>query len=243
VDGYDAATKTVFEFNGCYFHGCLTCFPDRDRERQQQLRKEAKIRAGGYQVESMWECRWTAFKGENVEYARFAKSFALLLHEPLNPRDAFFGGRTNAAHLYHRCGPDESIRYVDFTSLYPWVNKYGCYPIGHPTIVTNPSLDVLYRREYFGLVKCKVAPPRNLLHPVLPLKFDGKLMFILCRSCMESNSKQCAHSVEERAFVGTWTTAEVYQAMDHGYGVLILSEVHHFVRSREGMSFSLYPLR
>jgi hypothetical protein len=124
---------------------------------------------------------------------------------------------------------------VDFTSLYPWVNKYGCYPIGYPTILADPSLETLYQREYFGLVKCKVVPPRGLPHPVLPLKFAGKLMFALCRTCMETNSKQCGHSVEERAFVGTWTTAEVYQALDIGYEVLFVSEVHHFDRSREGL--------
>ena len=32
--------------------------------------------------------------------------------EPLEPRDAFFGGRTNAAKLYHQCEGDEKIRYV-----------------------------------------------------------------------------------------------------------------------------------
>ena len=38
------------------------------------------------------------------------------LHEPLNPRDAFFGGRTEAVRLYVK---DEELHYYDFTSLYP----------------------------------------------------------------------------------------------------------------------------
>jgi len=29
VDGVDEKTKTIFEFHGCYFHGCQKCFPNR----------------------------------------------------------------------------------------------------------------------------------------------------------------------------------------------------------------------
>ena len=27
VDGYDASSRTAYEFNGCFFHGCIGCFP------------------------------------------------------------------------------------------------------------------------------------------------------------------------------------------------------------------------
>ena len=29
-DGYDEKQKHVYEFHGCYFHGCPKCFPNRD---------------------------------------------------------------------------------------------------------------------------------------------------------------------------------------------------------------------
>ena len=29
ADGYHEASKTIFEFNGCAFHGCITCYPDQ----------------------------------------------------------------------------------------------------------------------------------------------------------------------------------------------------------------------
>jgi hypothetical protein len=32
--------------------------------------------------------------------------------DPLEPRHALFGGRTNAARLYHHCEEDEKIRYA-----------------------------------------------------------------------------------------------------------------------------------
>lgn len=56
---------------------------------------------------------------------------------PLTPRDALFGGRTNALKLYHKCQQDEQIKYIDYTSLYPNVHKYGVYPTGHPEILTE----------------------------------------------------------------------------------------------------------
>jgi hypothetical protein len=42
------------------------------------------------------------------------------ISEPLEPRQAFFGGHTNAACLYYGVQPEEKVRYADFCSLYPW---------------------------------------------------------------------------------------------------------------------------
>ena len=39
VDGYDPDSKTVFEFNGCWFHGCSICGYDQD-----DIGKERKLR-------------------------------------------------------------------------------------------------------------------------------------------------------------------------------------------------------
>ena len=57
--------------------------------------------------------------------------------DPLEPGDAFCGGRTNAVKLYHLIDvdSDEKMKYYDFTSLYPWINKNGRYPVGHPEII------------------------------------------------------------------------------------------------------------
>ena len=35
VDGYDERTRTVYEFNGCFWHGCPKCFPDCDKTRHK----------------------------------------------------------------------------------------------------------------------------------------------------------------------------------------------------------------
>jgi hypothetical protein len=53
---------------------------------------------------------------------------------PLNPRDAFFGGRTGNTCKIYDAKEDEKIKYVDVCSLYPYICKYGRYPVGHPTV-------------------------------------------------------------------------------------------------------------
>jgi len=51
----------------------------------------------------------------NKEMDNFFKSVKLV--EPIGPREAFYGGRTNAIKLYHKCQPGERIDYVDVCSL------------------------------------------------------------------------------------------------------------------------------
>ncbi|GBN68642.1 hypothetical protein AVEN_251372-1, partial [Araneus ventricosus] len=131
----------------------------------------------------------------------------------LNPRDAFFGGRTNAVKLYF----EGQAKYIDFTSLYPWVNKYCKYPVGHPEIITEEFTDI---DEYFGIIKCKVISPRSLFHPVLPYRSHGKLMFPLCRSCTEALQQTvCTHSDDDRALTGTWVSEELKKAKSMGYEI------------------------
>ena len=133
---------------------------------------------------------------------------------PLEPRDAFYGGRTNASKLYFE---GEAI-YVDYTSLYPDHNKNEQYPLGHPIIITQNFSDV---STYKGLIKLKILPPRKLYHPVLPFKCNGKLMFSLCRTCAQNLQQEpCTHSDEERALIGTWVSLEIDKAIEKGYQVM-----------------------
>src|SRR3977135_2987211 len=90
----------------------------------------------------------------------------------LKPRDAFYGGRTEPTKLlYNFKNKGQKGRYVDFVSLYPTVNFYDEYPIDHPTYITKPKA---YDPSWFGLIKCKIYPPRELYYPVLPYKQECK---------------------------------------------------------------------
>ena len=83
---------------------------------------------------------------------------------------------------------------------------------------------------YEGLIKCMILPPSNLYHPVLPFRNDkGKLLFPLCRKCTEDKTaKTCPHSKTQRALVGTWTSIEIFSALDRGYRILDVFEIWHF---------------
>ena len=218
VDGFDPVTNTIYEFNGCFFHGCPSCFKNRDQRHPKldnrtmrevnhsTMQRLAHFQVQGYNVNVMWECTWRQFKESRPDVQHFVRSLSLT--ERLNPRDAFFGGRTNAIQLYCSANPGEEIRYVDFTSLYPSINKEGLYPVGHPQIISKPPQII---DAYFGLAKCKVLPPYGLYHPVLPYRCKGKLVFPLCRTCAETQIKLslnertrfCYHDEDERALTGT----------------------------------------
>ena len=117
-------------------------------------------------------------------------------------------------------------RYVDFTSLYPWCNKSTEAVVGHPEIITENFDDI---SSYFGLIKCTVLPPRGLLHPVLPYRTKDKLMFPLCKSCVDTlNKNPCTHSEQERAILGTWCHVELMKAIEKGYQIIKIHEVWHF---------------
>ena len=148
-------------------------------------------------------------------------------YEPLNPRDALYGGRTEATRLFYEVdGNGEVIRYLDFTSLYPYVNKYCEYVVGHPKIIASDFRDV---STYFGLIRCTVLPPRWLYHPVLPTRCHGKLMFALCGTCMEEKRQgYCPHADEKRVIRGTWVTLEVQKAIEMGYEVKDIETVWHW---------------
>ena len=153
----------------------------------------------------------------------------------------FFGGRTNAAKLYHKVSANQKIHYIDFTSLYPYVNKKSRHPIGHPEVITNPGTTDI--SDYFGLIKCKVRPPKKLYHPVLPKRAEGKLLFPLCDACVAEQLQKpyrertacCNHLDIEREFTGTWCSPELEKAVEKGYEIVTIYEVYHFKESKVGL--------
>ena len=106
VNGFDicdpvAHCPTMYEFHGCFWHGCPCCF----------FRKN--------------ECRQTV--------------------------------------LHCRLLQGEKIKYIDVTSLYPWVNKTHEYPVGHPEVIVNPEDQDI--NHYFGVNKIDVLLPLGMYLP------------------------------------------------------------------------------
>ena len=109
--------------------------------------------------------------------------------------------------------------------MYPYVQKYCRYPIGHPIILTENFDDI---NKYFGIVKCKILPPKGLYIPVLPLRINNKLVFTLCKTCANNNIETCYHTDTERVLTGTWVTLEVQQAIKQGYIIDQIYEIWHY---------------
>lgn len=243
VDGYAEidGVKYAWEFHGCFYHGCPECFNPTERcplrglpfgelhaksdERERALQSEHNLR-----VIVMREHTWSKMK-KSANVVNFLQHFNF--PEPLVPRNALYGGRTSALKLRHTTGVDESVYYVDVCSLYPYVMSTQKFPLGHPTIIYKDFGDP---RNYFGLIRATVCPPRGLFFPVLPYKCStGKLNFPLCRTCTETNNQTatCSHDDEDRALTGVWVTNEFNKALELGYRVVKITEVWHFEQTSD----------
>ncbi|XP_072392265.1 uncharacterized protein [Diabrotica undecimpunctata] len=175
VDDYDSSTNTVYQYHGCFWHGPPECFAPNTVNHinnetisdlyERSIRRASQIKDAGYNIVEMWECEW--IKSKECKNAPIPQ-----IVEPLKPREAFFGGRTNAIKLNVT---GKNLRYIDIVSLYPTVQYYDRYPVGHPAKIHAPEA---YDPSWFGLVHCQILPPTNLYHPVLPVKTD-KLVFPL----------------------------------------------------------------
>ncbi len=77
---------------------------------EDTVRKVCYLREHGLNVVEMWECDLKKELGEDEKMRSYFEGHDLV--DPLEPRDAFFGGRTNAAKLFHECKDQEKIRLV-----------------------------------------------------------------------------------------------------------------------------------
>jgi hypothetical protein len=102
----------------------------------------------------------------------------------------------------------------------------NAYPVGHPKVLSEDFGDI---SQYFGFIKCKILPPKQLYIPVLPLKLEKKLVFPLCSKCaISKNINTCNHSDVERVLCGTWTSMEVQKAVSLGYEIKNILEILHY---------------
>lgn len=170
VDGF-YAPNIVFSFLGCYWHQCIKCFPNQyhnspeNRPSKMSLLYETyllraqKIRELGYELIEMWEHEFDAMLKSNPAISAYINTLEHLKVPPLDPREAFMGGRTGVCKMYHKAGQDEKIFYSDVTSLYPYINNYARYPIGPPKILLDEDLNDRNVFNIEGLIKVDILPP------------------------------------------------------------------------------------
>lgn len=241
VDGVYGST--VFEFDGCYWHGCPSCYPaysgddetlgfispEISTRRDATLTKHKNIVQAGYDLVIKRECDFKRELEENRELAAALDDHPMLVHEPLDPREAFFGGRTNANKMYFKSDGVTKMHYLDICSLYPFINKTAKCPIGHPSIYVGAECMMLPWETMDGLMKVTVKPPRKLAFPVLPTRMHSKLMFVLCKTCGQNLYQGvCEHSDLERQITGTYVIDEVKLAIEKGYEIVDIHEIWEY---------------
>ena len=72
------------------------------------LKKVNYLESHGFVVVQKWECELKKEMEEDEEMKRFFDEYEIV--DPLQPRDAFYGGRTNATKLFHECQGNEKIK-------------------------------------------------------------------------------------------------------------------------------------
>ena len=169
----------------------------------------------------MWECEFKKMKETNPELREMIRNHPLLSRATIEPRHALAGGRVENFVVKYEAKEGEAISYCDFTSMYPFLLKTSKFITGHPVVytggqcrdLTGDNLNNLSRVE--GLVKCSVLAPRNLYLPVLGFKSHGRLIFALCRTCMDKARKSdCDHeNIDDRKFEGVFVVNELRKAV------------------------------
>ncbi|KAJ8019114.1 hypothetical protein HOLleu_42527 [Holothuria leucospilota] len=108
VDG--KCREKIYEFHGCLWHGCPRCQPDRSVEIGSKLtmddvyaktQQKIKCLEQKFHVEEMWECEFDQLLKTDCTMKTCMDGFNF--KEPLNPRNAFCGGPTNAVWLKYDC--------------------------------------------------------------------------------------------------------------------------------------------
>jgi len=94
VDGIDG--KTIYEFHGCYWHGCPKCMKNRNHQTadkyltakeayEKTVARKTALESKGYNVIDMWECQFKHQIQCNADLKKFVTEVEIV--EPLNPRN------------------------------------------------------------------------------------------------------------------------------------------------------------
>ncbi|KAK3931295.1 putative DNA polymerase [Frankliniella fusca] len=247
VDGYielplpdGSLERRIYQFHGCYWHYCPIHFPANEDSGENRFEKTQQLtslfRRSGYTVIEKWECEFKSDLASDPDTKAYFEAHPTTRTPPPGLRDALAGGRTSALKWYYKAdlAKGEKIKMVDVVSEYPNANLRGEYPYGHPTLYLEGDPDMPPPDTWNGVIKCTVLPPRDLYLPVFPYKAKGKLMFPLCRTCVEQeNTEVCHHNdPQERQLTDTWCAPELLLALrEKGYTLVEVHEVYQYPRT------------
>jgi G:T-mismatch repair DNA endonuclease (very short patch repair protein) len=90
ADGYCEELRTIFEFHGCFWHGCEKCYPNRNEKNrvnyksynelyENTIKKEKLCLSKKYKYIQIWECEWNEIKKTDDTL----KKYSCELHEKI----------------------------------------------------------------------------------------------------------------------------------------------------------------
>ena len=118
--GVERSVTLYTYYVSLFFLGCPECYPMRNtmnpganNKTMEQLYQDTQkkvryLKDRGFEVVEKWGCAFKKELKQDEEMRQFMEDHGFI--EPLQPRDAFFGGRTNAAKLLHECRGNEKIK-------------------------------------------------------------------------------------------------------------------------------------
>ena len=137
VDGYCEQNNTIYQFHGCYFHGCLRCHKSTSANHISHY-KFGTLHTNTLKIGELLKTKlnlgtiWEHDFGNNKDMRTMTlEDYDVII--PPNIRNAFFGGRTKSFNLIYDFNANNTKgKYIDVCSLYPTVMYYDPIPIGHP---------------------------------------------------------------------------------------------------------------
>lgn len=243
----------AFVYADCYDSGCLICFPGHEKHcRLRQPfsklaflfeQKVTNLRASFPEVHVVKSHEWHALK-KDASVTKFLKSWKCLRNCPLDPREAYKGGKVEP---YIFMAKEQSLDMDDVVSLYPAMmtgshfnpnpnledEKVATYfPIGLPSERFDCAHSFPDWFNHEGIASVLILPPLDLYAPLLPFKVPSVIqqgveetLYGLCRTCMEDRLFECDHTTDDaRAIFGTFTFVEIREAIGCGYRVLEVAD-------------------
>ena len=133
---------------------------------------------------------------------------------------------------YYEVKPHEKLMFIDVRSLYPHIQRvsdfisgpfFSLYGRWLPKI--SDFVEIMKESPNSGIAMVTVNPPDRQYIPVLGVKVSGILTFCLCAKCAETLAFPCRHSKKERQLTGTFTYAELLEALNSGYKLVKIHEI------------------
>ena len=242
----------VLEYKGCHWHAHDPSFCSTNKKvdrykNERDYKREELFRKLGYEVKAIWECEYKKFLEFNPDVKKYFIE-RVVYHSKIkndklwcDARASYRGGLVDCFQFSRKVNNFETIRYIDFNSLYPHIMCNYPVPVGKPVIIEENFDDYLCEFEnFFGLISCKVLPPNQEMFPVLHTSIRKKQMYPLCYTCaLNENIGICECSDEERIIRGKWTSEEIKEALKLGYRIVKVYQMVHY-EERDQEMFSQY---